>query len=229
VLDGLRKTLIGLNAIDEIELRLRNDCAAFFEWIQVGPTCHVLMTEGLAPGPSPSPAALVPIIPTSPTGPEITTGSPVIDEHDDGTFRLAPEASQGRYRAGQVIEVAATLTYRGPDATTEARGPGTGLIGFGVESDDPSIRIGPAFTTDCAPWHLTRDEGADYPFVKSGGHGEDEPLAPFYRSDVDTPELRLPAGTWAIFAGGSFYSGDGCGEAFPLHELTASVTVIVEP
>jgi hypothetical protein len=42
VLDGLRQTLIGGNGIQEIELRLRNDCAAFFEWIQGAPTCHVL-------------------------------------------------------------------------------------------------------------------------------------------------------------------------------------------
>ncbi|HSK46368.1 MAG TPA: GerMN domain-containing protein, partial [Coriobacteriia bacterium] len=35
VLASLRQTLIGLNGIEEIELRLHNDCAAFFEWIQV--------------------------------------------------------------------------------------------------------------------------------------------------------------------------------------------------
>lgn len=57
VLDGLRQTLIGLNGIEEIELRLRNDCAAFFEWVQVGPTCHVLTADGLASAPAPSPAA----------------------------------------------------------------------------------------------------------------------------------------------------------------------------
>lgn len=57
VLDGLRRTLIGLDGIEEIELRLRNDCAAFFEWIQVGPTCHVLTADGLASAPEPSPAA----------------------------------------------------------------------------------------------------------------------------------------------------------------------------
>jgi len=38
--------------------------------------------------------------------------------------------------------------------------------------------------------------------------------------------LRLPAGTWTIGAGAAFYIGDCGGE---LHELSASVTVHVEP
>lgn len=231
VLEGLRLTLMGLDGVEEIELRLRNDCAAFFEWIQVGPTCHLLTDEGLIerPMPSASAAADIPTIPSTPTGPEITTGTPVTAEDDDGTFRLTLEVGQERYRAGQPIRVMATLIYLGPDATIQARGPGTGLIGFGVESDDPAILIGPAFTSDCAPWPFTRGEVVEYPFGKSGGYGEDEPLAPFYRSYFGIPELRLPAGTWRIFAGGGFYTGPDCGEAFPHHELTTSVTVIVEP
>lgn len=57
VLASLRQTLIGVNGIEEIELRLRNDCAAFFEWIQVGPTCHVLTADGLASTAVPGPVA----------------------------------------------------------------------------------------------------------------------------------------------------------------------------
>lgn len=97
VLDGLRMTLLGLEGVDRIELRLRGDCAAFFEWIQVGPACHVLTDAGLVPGPtpSPSPAAGIPTIPSEPTGPEITTGSPVSAEDDDGSFRL-------RSRSGRI-------------------------------------------------------------------------------------------------------------------------------
>lgn len=57
VLGGLRMTLLALDGVDEIELRLRNDCAAFFEWIQVGPTCHLLTGDGLVETPTPSPSA----------------------------------------------------------------------------------------------------------------------------------------------------------------------------
>jgi hypothetical protein len=54
VLDGLRQTFIGSHGIEEIELRLRDDCAAFFEWIQVGPICHLLTADGLVPSPTTS-------------------------------------------------------------------------------------------------------------------------------------------------------------------------------
>ncbi|HSK94075.1 MAG TPA: GerMN domain-containing protein [Candidatus Angelobacter sp.] len=61
VLEGLRMTLLGLEGVDEIELRLRNECAAFFEWIQVGPTCHRITDDGLLPTPTTSvPAVQVP-------------------------------------------------------------------------------------------------------------------------------------------------------------------------
>lgn len=61
VLESLRRTLIPLDGVEEIELRLRNDCAAFFEWIQVGPACHLLTTDGVVPAPTGSvPAIRVP-------------------------------------------------------------------------------------------------------------------------------------------------------------------------
>jgi hypothetical protein len=58
VLDGLRQTFIALGGIEQIELRLRDDCAAFFEWIQVGPTCHLLTADGLVPAPTSSVPAI---------------------------------------------------------------------------------------------------------------------------------------------------------------------------
>lgn len=229
VLESVRRTFLAIDGVEEIELTLRGDCAAFFEWIQAGPACHLLTDAGVvAQAPTPVPAP-VPTIPGSPTGPEIVTGSPVTAQDDDGVFRLSLEARQDRYRAGQVIDVMAMLTYLGPDPSTVALGPGTGLIGFGIESDDPAIRISPAFTSDCAPWKFTRDEVVVYPFEKSGGFGEDEPLASFYRAYFADPELRLPAGTWRIFAGGGFYEGADCGDAFPYHSLSASLTIVVEP
>lgn len=71
VLDGLRRTIIGLNGIEEIELRLRNDCAAFFEWIQIGPTCHVLTADGL-----------VSVAPTAEAVQEVAC------EHSSGAYRV---------------------------------------------------------------------------------------------------------------------------------------------
>lgn len=169
----------------------------------------------------------VPTIPQEPTGPPIS-GDPVRDEDSDGSFRLTLEADQDRYRAGQEIVVMATLTYLGPADSVVARGSShPGLIGFAVESEDPSIRISPAFTTDCGPHEMERGAAVEYPFAKSGGYSPDEPLAPFYEAYFDSPGLRLPAGTWTISAGGGWYTGSDCGDE--LHSLSASVTVIVEP
>lgn len=168
-----------------------------------------------------------PRIPEEPTGPLIT-GDPVAAEDADSSFRLTLEADQDRYRAGQEIGVMATLTYLGPDDAVIARGSSNpGLIGFAVESDDPAIRTNAAFTTDCGAHEMVRGVAVEYPFGKSGGYSADEPLAPFYEAYYASPELRLPAGTWTISAGGGWYTGDDCGDQ--LHSLNASVTVVVEP
>lgn len=167
----------------------------------------------------------VPSIPREPTGPLIS-GDPVSADDADGSFRLTLEADQERYRAGQEIDVLATLTYLGPAQAIVARGSSNpGLIGFGVESEKPLVRIGPAFTTDCGPHEMERGVVVDYPLAKSGGYSPDEPLAPFYVGYFASTDLRLPAGTWTITAGGSWFVGDCGGE---LHELSTSVTVVVE-
>lgn len=169
----------------------------------------------------------VPILPDEPTGPPIS-GEPVMAEDTDGTFRLTLETDQGRYRAGQEIEVVTTLTYLGPLAAIEARGSSNpGLIGFAVEREDPPIRISPAFTTDCGSHPMSRGTVVEVPFAKSGGYSPDEALAAFYAAYFDMEELRLPAGTWTISAGGGWSIGADCGDE--LHSLSASVTVVVEP
>lgn len=171
-------------------------------------------------------AAIARTIPREPTGPPIS-GDPVIAEDSDASFRLTLEVDQDRYRAGQEIVAMATLTYLGPADAVVARGSSTpGLIGFAVEREDPPIRITPAFTTDCGAHEMTRGVGVEYPFAKSGGYSPDEPLASFYEAYFDSSELRLPAGTWTITAGGSWYVGD-CGDE--LHDLSASVRVVIEP
>ncbi len=170
----------------------------------------------------------VPTVPEGPTGPEID-GDPLTAEDADGSFRLVLEAEQDRYRAGQEIEVNATLTYVGPADSVVAHGSGSGLIGFSVASDDfdPPVDTGGAFTTDCRPHEMVRSVAVEYPFGKSGGYSGDDPYADFYRAYFATDELRLPAGTWTISAGGGWYSGADCGDV--LHSLETSVTIEVEP
>jgi hypothetical protein len=164
------------------------------------------------------------LIPTAPTGAALD-GSPVTDQDADEQFKLTIQADQDRYRAGQLITVHATLTYLGPDQQAVAVGSGSGVVGFSLERQVPPVRIDAAGTTDCKPYRFTRAQPVNLPFVKSGGFGED-PLADFYRAYFASPELRLPAGSWTIEAGASFFIG-ACGGAG--HRLNASVTVVVEP
>lgn len=132
-------------------------------------------------------------IPDERTGPPIS-GDPVTAEDADASFRLTLAADQGRYRAGQEIGVVATLTYLGPADEIVARGSSN--PGLAVETDDPPIRISPAYTTDCGPHEMTRGVVVEYQLAKSGGYSPDEPLAPFYEAYFGSQELRLPAGTW---------------------------------
>ena len=172
---------------------------------------------------APSPMAGTSVIPDEPTGPVID-GEPVSDEFDDGTFRLVLTAGQDRYRAGQLIDVTATVTYIGPADSWTVRGSESGLVGFGVDSASLPVQIGPAFTSACSRYEFTRGVGVDFPFSKLSGFGGPESLNGFYRAYLSSDELRLPAGSWTITAAGSI---GACGDEY--HELWASVTVEVEP
>jgi len=188
------------------------------------PSTSSTASPSLSAAPSSSAGAW--IIPDEPTGPALA-GDPVNASDTDGVFTLLLEAEQDRYRAGQPLGIDASLTYSGPDDEITALGSGSGLIGFSVQRTSPAITISAVSTSDCRPYQLTRDAPVAYPFIKSGGFSADDPQASFYEAYFADEQLRLPAGEWTISAGGSFYSGGDCGD--DLHELTASVTIIVEP
>jgi hypothetical protein len=177
---------------------------------------------------SPTPDQGAGLIPTAPTGPAIEGGEPVNGEDADREFRLTISAGQGRYRAGQPIDVSATLTYLGPNAGIVVGGSGTGLVGFALErNEQPTLRIDPAGTSDCRPYEVQRNQSVKHEFIKTGGWDETDPLAPFYRAYFASPELRLPAGTWTISAVANFLGSADC--RGPEHTLNATVTLTVEP
>jgi hypothetical protein len=177
---------------------------------------------------SPTPDQGASLIPTAPTGPAIEVGEPVNGEDADREFRLTISADQGRYRAGQPIDVSATLTYLGPNVGIVVGGSGTGLVGFALErKEQPAFRIEPAGTSDCRPYQMQRGVAVAHPFMKTGGFADEDPLAGFFRAYFASPELRLPAGTWTISAVANFLGSADCDG--PEHALNASVTVAVEP
>jgi hypothetical protein len=175
---------------------------------------------------SPSTPANANAIPTAPTGP-ILEGTAVHGEDVDQQFRLSVQADQDRYRAGQLIDVSATLSYLGPNAGIVVGGSGTGLVGFTLERDEPAVRIDAAGTSDCRPYQMLRGIAAEHPLMKTGGFADEDPLAAFYRAYFASPELRLPAGTWTISAVANFLGSADCDG--PEHGLNASVRVVVEP
>jgi hypothetical protein len=170
-----------------------------------------------------SPMAGVSVIPHEPTGPVID-GEPVSDEFDDGTFRLVLTVGQDRYRAGQLIDVNATVTYLGPADSWIVRGSESGLVGFGINSASLPVQISPGFTSACSRYEFTRGVPVDFPFSKLNGSGGPYTLDEFYRAYLSSDELRLPVGSWTITAAGSI---GACGDEY--HELWASVRVEVEP
>jgi hypothetical protein len=174
--------------------------------------------------PSCTGADAVPTIPSEPIGPTMS-GEPRSETDNDGPFELTITSDQDRYRAGQVLGVRASLVYRGSSDTIAASGSGT-LVGFGL--DGPGIAIRPLFTADCERLEFRRDQAVDYAFVKSGtGVPPGDPAAGFYESYFSSRDLRLPAGTWTISAQSVVYEGGQCRGSG--HELSASVTIEVEP
>lgn len=131
VLDGLRMTLLGLEGVDEIELRLRDDCAAFFEWIQVGPACHVLTDAGLVPGPSPSPS---PVAASPPPGYVSVEGLPITVLANDEADALFGEVDTCASEAGY------TVTFPASWYTNPATDGVPACAWFAPEPFDASMR-----------------------------------------------------------------------------------------
>lgn len=171
-----------------------------------------------------SPAHVFSVIPQEPTGPLIE-GEPVSDEYDDLTYRLVLTASQDRYRAGQLIEITAAVTYLGPAETWLVRGSEAGLVGFSLRNDANSIQVSGGFTSACARYELTRAVPLEFGFSKVGAVAGDGSALAFYDDYMASDELRLPPGLWTVTAAADI---DTCGDAEP-HGLSASVTIEVLP
>jgi hypothetical protein len=167
------------------------------------------------------------LLPSAPTGPELS-GKAVHDEAADDGYKLKIAAEQDRYRAGQLIDgiVAELVNIAAPDPAA-LTGSGGGLVGFAIERDSPHLRVDPVWTMDCVPYSLPRDQALTYAFSKSGGYAPEDPNADFFRAYFASRQLRLPAGRWTITAIANFNEGTDC--RGPLHNLSASISLTVEP
>jgi hypothetical protein len=146
-----------------------------------------------------------------------------------GDFEFSLSSDKSSYVADEVISITATLVHRGPAASIELCYQ-QAVMGFGIrEKINGGIDLSPvwlAYLT--SPEHLTllRDVPFTEPFWKSAGYSEDDPAAESFRAFARDPILRLPSGTWHVYAEEHFSVCDGSNQHVPLlHD--AELTVVV--
>jgi len=143
----------------------------------------------------------------------------------DETFYFEVMASKATYAPGEPIEVVASFTYLGPNATERvfhAASP----IGFRIEeAGGPRVMDG-AMDLPCLNTDAEAGQPIEVPFTKSGAP-TDDPTAGFDRSWYEDPVLTLPPGRWRIVAS-LFVSLGGCGGEEHRLDTTIDVTVRTE-
>ncbi len=148
----------------------------------------------------------------------------------DGTFTLTITSPKDRYVVGSPIEVSATLEYVGASSQIQVSGT-PGVPGFGVQRLDGSEHAEPGYRLSCVSYSFDHARPVAFPFSKSGGFTPEDPNAEFMKAylniagDHADPSLRLPAGTWRIFADMDLAEGGCAGPTH--HHLQAAVTIVV--
>ncbi|HET9519915.1 MAG TPA: hypothetical protein VFO73_02595 [Candidatus Limnocylindrales bacterium] len=141
-----------------------------------------------------------------------------------GPFRLTFVLPRAFWTEADSITGEATLAL--VDGTARPIwGSGHGVIGFAFKEVGGTREMGPAWNLDCGKHSLMPDQPLVSAMVKSGGFGNDEPDAAFYRAFFRDPLVHLPAGTWDITAIADFLDGPSCSGAH--HEMSATIRIDV--
>lgn len=157
-------------------------------------------------------------------------GGEAVGSTTDGAFTLTIRSPRDHYRTGEAIDVAATLEYVRDGSIVVSSTPE--VVAFGVEQIGGPHRVDPVIRLSCSQFSFERGRPELYPFDKSGGFYPEMPDADFIRAylnisgNVPDPVLRLPAGTWSIFAVTDLAEGE-CGGTVR-HTLRAAMTIVVE-
>lgn len=190
----------------------------------------VLKVGPFAPGATPQPSG--PITGQTPlpkeansTDPSIaspTTGASATDR--DGDFELVLQADKASYRPEDPIEISASLAYLGSaetiDITTDSGGP----ILFGIrEPLFGDVQIGGLSLLTCETTTLVRATPLVAAFQKSGGVSNSRPDAEAVLAWIRDPVLRLPVGTWHVYA----RVAGPCLGGGPTFEVVADLEILV--
>ena len=159
----------------------------------------------------------------APTGPVSATSI-------QGPFDLTIRSERGQYAPQEAIGVTARLTYSGPDETIDISHDGGSWggapISFGVEEPvTGNLKLAPISDLMCAGSTLKRGSPLEVPFAKVGAFSDAGPLQSTYEAYFKDPLLRLPAGTWHVYALADFGLGRGCVDHSI--KLTATITIVI--
>lgn len=163
-----------------------------------------------------------------PGGPASSDGGgagPVSATATDGPFELTIRADHGRYAATDPISLEASLVYTGPDPEIQISHGYGGPTAFGVVEPVYGIEMSAGWLSSCNSSTLKPGIALTTPFGKSGDVANDDPQADFKKQFLTDPILRLPPGTWHIYALSAFSIG-GC-TPDQQHQIRAEITIEV--
>ncbi len=172
----------------------------------------------ISPSPSSAPTDAAP----TPTAAASLDTTPVSDHVSDGLFELTATIPAAQATTTTALLPNATFSYVGPDPTIEI-GHGAPLVSWSIHEIGGGRTMSGGVDTVCQSSVLTKGVEAEQPFLK-GGQIDDNPLTGFDITWFQQPQLKLPAGRWALTATMDLYVG-GCGAEH--HTLTATVEVEV--
>lgn len=142
--------------------------------------------------------------PAATMNPKLTErlASPLLERKDE-YFEMKLQIAQTTYKAGEPINLSATLTYVGEEKSYTVWGSSSAQVVFTL-TDGKNFNMDGASTSDLVPTEFKQGEKVSYPFVKSGGFSSNEPDADFWKSFYAEKELKLPAGTYLVTASCNF-------------------------
>jgi hypothetical protein len=142
----------------------------------------------------------------------------------DGPFRLELRLPHAEWNRTEPITGTVTLSFAGPKPTTIS---GSGqVLNFSYSEVGGTRQVDPVWTADCAIHTLGPKTPITVALGKTGAASDSDPSAAFQHAFLfDSPDVRLPAGTWDVTALAIFNEGEGCSAGS--HDMQATVRITV--
>jgi hypothetical protein len=158
----------------------------------------------------------------------VAVSPPASSSDTNAPFSLVVTANHARYAAGDPIDVSATVEYTGPMASIDVPHDSLGLAAFGIDEPVDGMNVHGISDLMCAHTVLQRGSPVTVAFRKTGSSLEPPPDPSAAAAFFSDPVLRLPAGTWHIYAEADFPL-HACGGVGQEYHLRAQITIDVEP